>query len=148
MKDVDVGSREKKAGTEGHVSQKTSPLWTARTQEINQGKSATGSCKLTSPIGLQQSRAIGGQASSLVDGSHRATRSGQRRVGVRSEVAVQIYRVAGSAFSEIRCSADDAAELQTAEDTAVSKRCGPVGTVSCAVAGIMSARSELVGAKL
>jgi hypothetical protein len=120
----------------------------AKTQGINQDTSATGSCRLTSPIGLQQSQAIGGQASSLVGGYHRATRSGPHRGGDRSGVAVQICRVADNAFSGIRCFADGAAELRKAEGIAVSRRCEPVGMVSCAVARRTSVKSELVGAML
>jgi len=103
---------------------------------------------LTSPIGLQQSQAIGGQVSSLVVGSRRATRSGQHRAGGRSEVAAQICRVADSAFFGTRCFVGGAAEPRKAEGTAGSTRCGPVGMVNCAVAGRMWARSDLVGAKL
>ena len=138
------------SGVEKKKGQKHAAMYSkkAKTQEIGQDTPATCSCKLTSPIGLQQSRAIGERVSSLVVGSRRATRSERHRAGVRSGVAAQIFRVAGNAFSGIRCFEDGAAELRKAEGTVVSTHYGPVGMVSCAVGGRMSAKSELVGAKL
>jgi hypothetical protein len=145
---LEVERKKKARNMRAMYSRKRVRQLDAKTQGINQGTSARGSCKLTSPIGLQQSRAIGGQVSSLVVGCRRATRFGRRKAGGRFGVAAQICRVVGNAFFGIRCFVDGAAELRKEEGIVESTRYGLVGMVSCAVAGRMSARFDLVGAKL
>jgi hypothetical protein len=99
-----------------------------------------------SPTG-SQSRAIDEQVSLHAAGYHQATHSGRRRASGQSAVAVQIFRVAGSASSGIQCFVGGAARRQMVVGTVKWTRCVQVGRVSCVVEGSMLGKPELVGAE-
>jgi hypothetical protein len=98
----------------------------------------------TSPTG-SQSRAIDEQESLHAAGYRQATHSGPRRASGQSAVAVQLFQVAGSASSGIRCFVGGAARRQMVVGTVKSTRCVQVGRVSCVVEGSMLEKPESAG---